>query len=519
MTSSTVLIQALQHPDIFPHEVTGFELIETHISWVLLTGSFVYKIKKPVNLGFLDFSTLEKRKFYCHEEVRKNSRLAPGIYLDVIAITGSAQFPSLNGQGEVIDYAVKMRQFTAHHTFDHLCESNTLSTEQIRLTAKMISEFHSHCPVAHADQPFGEAEHIMQPVRDNFIHLQKINLPDQHGALQYIQQWCDATFEEIKQRFIQRKHAGFIRECHGDLHLGNIALINGIPTAFDSIEFNPDLYWIDTLNDVAFLQMDLQQRQRGDLASVFINTYLQQSGDYSGLDIFRFYCVYRAIVMAKVNAIRATQCSVKQRPTHQRQIESYIKLAKSYIQPLTPQLIIMHGVSGSGKSHLAYKIIEHFPAIIIRSDAERKRLFASDTLSTKQLYSIENTQRLYQHLLSLSHTLVAAGYSVIVDATFLHHQHRQKFFDLSLNLHIAFKIIHSYCHPSTLEKRLQQRRTQHDNISDANQQILQKQLEHYSELTANEKKYCFSINTEQTKDYAQLIHFIVGDTASLDKKT
>ena len=288
MSTGFRLIQSLQNPALFPHMVDSFQVIETHISWVLLTGSYVYKIKKPLNLGFLDFSSLEKRKHYCHEELRLNSRLAPDIYLDVVAITGTEDQPTLDGSGTVIEYAVKMRQFKPNNTFDQLLAHNLLSAKQIKQTASIIAAFHSKIDRASSDTKLGGANTIKQPVLENFRQIQQLGGIEKPSSLKQLAAWSEQQHTMLGPVFSQRQQAGYIRECHGDCHLGNIALINGEVVLFDGIEFNPSLYWIDVISEIAFLVMDLQEKQRPDLAFQFLNTYLQHSGDYVGLKLLRF---------------------------------------------------------------------------------------------------------------------------------------------------------------------------------------------------------------------------------------
>lgn len=508
MTETSTLIDALQNPRIYSHEIEQFELIETHISWVLLTGHYVYKIKKPVNFGFLDFSTLQKRKFYCHEEIRKNARLAPSVYLDVVTVTGSETSPEINGQGSIIEYAVKMHQFNPDNTFDRLNRNNQLKIDHIHQLAEKIAEFHHLAPLPAEDSDFGTLGQVVQPMRDNFDQLAAVKLSHFDIPLNVIKQWTEANFITLKDILTSRKQEGFIKECHGDLHLGNVALIDNEVTPFDSIEFNPSLYWIDILSDIAFLVMDLEHRHRADLAHHFLNAYLQHSGDYNGLQVFNFYRVYRAIVMAKVSALRSTQCKGELNTTHLQNTGDYIQLAQDYIAQPRPVLIVMHGVSGSGKSWLAYKIIEHISAIIIRSDAERKRI--KDQLNNDSPYSNHNTEKVYQHLLALAESILTSGYSVIVDATFLKNSHRELFKKLATNHHIPFKIVHTFSNQNVLKQRLLWRQHCSENISDADHEVMLKQFDALDHLTLNEKATSFSIDTSLTSSLDELIKFIDG---------
>jgi len=495
------LIKSLQNPALYPHPVDSFKLIETHISWVLLTGSYAYKIKKPLNLGFLDFSSLVKREHYCREELRLNSRLAPDIYLDVVAISGNEAQPELGGLGEAIEYAVKMRQFQPDNTFDHLLLDGLLNGDHIKQTAIIIADFHTQLPLASANTLFGNPVSILVPVQENFSQIEQQGDITQKNILQPLKLWSARQHAELSPIFTQRKQAGFIRECHGDLHLGNLALIDDRVVPFDGIEFNPDLYWIDVISEVAFLVMDLQSKQRHDLAYQFLNIYLQKTGDYSGLKLLRFYLVYRAMVRAKVEAIRAHQdASEEEQQQALSRYHNYLQLAQSYTQPELPMLIIMQGVSGSGKSWLAKKIINHYQIINLRSDVERKRV----QVQGKKQYSSENRNIIYQHLLGFAKDILLENYSVLIDATFLEQQQRTLFLQLAEQCEVPLIIIHTETDQATLLERIQQRSVQTDNVSDATQAILESQLSSQQALSDDELKYSISVNTANSDDLERL---------------
>ena len=515
MASSSLLIQSLQNPAVYAHSVDYFKVIETHISWVLLTGSYAYKIKKPVNLGFLDFSSLEKRRHACYEELRLNSRLATEIYLDVVAIKGTLDQPSFDGSATTIEYAVKMRQFDPTNTFDQLLARNQLSTEHIKQSADIIATFHDHIASATNDTEFGSFEAIRQPVRENFWQIQQQQGIDAPERLKPLALWSEQQLTELMPVFRQRKLAGFIRECHGDLHLGNIALIDGKVMPFDGIEFNSTLYWIDVVNEIAFLTMDLQEKQRPDLAYQFLNRYLERSGDYGCLKLLRFYQVYRAMVRAKVNLIRACQnASSKQHQQAIAHYHHYLQLANRYTQSSKRLMIIMHGLSGSGKSWLSEQMINHVQAIRLRSDVERKRLHR---LSCQQnshsdlesgLYSQANNDMTYHYLLKLASQILDCGYTVIVDATFLQQQHRALFFKQAQQLQTAFLIVHTQADEQTLIRRINSRSKQRYHVSEADLAVLANQQQKIQPLNNEEQKNCVTVNTNQTEQLTRLWRFL-----------
>lgn len=496
-----VLIQSLQNPTLFAHKVEYFKIIETHISWVLLTGGYAYKIKKSVNLGFLDFSSLDKRLHFCHEELRLNGRFAKDIYLDVVAITGTAEIPVINGSGAAIEYAVKMRQFDSAKTFDQLLINNQLTRQHIKQTAKTISAFHSTIEKLADNTKFGGDDTVMLPVLENFKQIQQLNVIETADALLYLLDWVEQQHNALRPILNQRKRNGFVRLCHGDLHLANITLIDEQIVPFDGIEFNPSLYWIDVISDIAFLVMDLQHKQRSDLAFQFLNEYLQQTGDYGGLKLLAFYLQYRAMVRAKVSAITTSQKPESiEGQLAIADYHGYLKLAFQYTQPATAFMIIMHGVSGSGKSWLSEQIIDNFPAIRIRSDIERKRCVDTN----EGLYSRQTSLLTYQRLQQLATEIINAGYSVIVDATFLQQQMRQQFFQLAEQLAIPFRIVHTFSDQYTLQSRINSRAGQKDNVSDADQQVLQQQLSNSEALTSDELDYTIEIDTTEAADLSPL---------------
>lgn len=505
---TALLIKSLQNPALYPHPVDSVKLIETHISWVLLTGCYAYKIKKPLNLGFLDFSTVGKREHYCREELRLNSRLAPDIYLDVIAISGNETQPELGGLGKAIEYAVKMRQFPPHNTFDYLLLHGLLNNTHIKQTAIIIADFHAQLPSASLKTLFGCPESILLPVQENFSQIEQLGDIAEPSILQPLKAWSTQQHTELVSIFTQRKQEGFIRECHGDLHLGNLALIDDRVVPFDGIEFNPALYWIDVISEVAFLVMDLQSKQRPDLAYQFLNAYFQQTGDYSGLKLLRFYLVYRAMVRAKVEAIRARQnTSQEEQQQVLRRYHNYLQLAQSYTQPELPLLIIMQGVSGSGKSWLAEQIINRYQIINLRSDIERKRVQKQYVKSDEQ-YSVESRHQIYQHLLNLAKDILQADYSVLIDATFLEQQQRAIFLQLAKQCKVPFIIIHTEADQATLLKRIHQRSLQADNVSDATQAVLNNQQSSQQALSDDELHYSISVNTADSDDLDRLWRFI-----------
>lgn len=501
------LLAALQNPQVFPHSTGKFEVLETHISWVLLTGEYAYKIKKPVDLGFVDFSTLEKRRHFCHEEMRLNSRLAPELYLEVVAISGNERAPEINSDGDIFEYAVKMRQFQQKNLLLTLLDTEHLSRVEIDQLAMIIADFHRVIAVAGLDSEYGTTGAVLAPVSENFKQIRQYVDTSLEQQLQAIEGWSLQEHQRHFQDFIERKRTGFIRECHGDLHLGNIVLYRDKVMPFDGIEFNPNLYWIDVISELAFVMMDLEDHGRSDLAYRLLNGYLEQTGDYSGLKVLRYYLVYRAMVRAKVNSIRLNQTiNSEDLSVCRSNLCNYLNLASYYTQTTDPALIICHGLAGSGKTTVSQLLLEQLPAIRIRSDVERKRLHnlkpdqKSNSGISSGIYTKTSTRQTYQLLLERASTLLKSGYTTIVDATFLHRQQRHYFQAYAESNNITFIIVSCVVDVNTLRQRVAARQQSATEASEADTTVLEHQIHGQQPLTEDEQKYCVQINSESPID-------------------
>ena len=509
-----MLIDALQNPSLFDHPVTQFDVIETHISWVLLTGPYAYKIKKPVNFGFLDFSTLAQRKHFCEEELRLNRRLAPLLYLDVVTITGTEQTPQLNGESPAIEYAVKMRQFPQQAQLDRRLAQEGLAPEQIDQLAQTVARFHAKIAPVSSDSPFGDLDHVTAPVLENFTQIRHcLQQEEVDRCIDRIHTWTQAQLTSLRTVFQQRKQDGFIRECHGDMHLRNMALLEGNIVIFDCIEFNKNFYLIDVMSEIAFVVMDLEDRQQSPLARRFLNGYLQITGDYPGLRVFSYYKVYRAMVRAKVDALRTSQEPAGS-PEYQQTFQDllqYLHLAESYTQPAHPVLLINHGLSGAGKSVATRRLLEQFDVIVLRSDVERKRLFNlnTDRHATAQvgegIYNPQASEQTYTHLAMLAKSLLQSGYSVIIDAANLKKAQRDLFIRLAALFHCPYAILHYQASVATLRQRVSHRMLHEHDASDATLQVLEQQIASVEPLCNEELTHCINIDTEQELDLAKLV--------------
>lgn len=485
LASQYRLVRALQDPGLYGHAVSGFQVLETHISWVILTGEYAYKLKKAVNFGFLDFSTLEKRRLYCSEELRLNRRFAPELYLDVICVTGAVEQPALNGAGEALEYAVRMRQFPQEGLLSRIAADGKLSAADVDALTALVTQMHARAGIAEAAGEYGAPQEIHHWVMENFEQIRpSLATGRQRDRLAVLEHWCERQFTLRKWLLQERRQGGSVRECHGDLHLGNLALVNGRITPFDCIEFNPRLRWIDVMSEVAFLMMDVHDRGYPALAYRFLNGYLEVSGDYGGTRVLPYYLVYRALVRAKVAILRLAQADLEAaaRDTVWEEYDSYLALAEAYTAPRKPAIIITHGVSGSGKSWWAAQLAEALGAIRVRSDVERKRMYGlardADTGSGTGggIYSNQAGLQTYERLARLASEIVDAGYPVIVDAAFLRRAERERFQRLAEELEASFVVLHFQATMDVLQRRIRERRVEGSDPSEAGIEVLESQL-------------------------------------------
>lgn len=485
------LIQALRDPARYPGGVARVELVQTHISWVLLAGDYAYKIKKPVKLSFLDFSTLALRQKYCLDELRLNRRFAPDLYLDVVGIFNSPQDPRWQGSGAPIEYAVRMHRFEESGRLDHVCKRGELQAQHLSALADSLVTFHQAAAVAPAGSRFGSDGHILQPALDNFTDLLRV-LSDAglQTRLVALRTWTQAQFEQLAPLMQARQHAGLVRECHGDLHLANMVLIHGRVQLFDCIEFNEDLRWMDVASEIAFVYIDLLEHQQPGLADWLLDEVLSRSGDYEAARVLRFYAVYRAMVRAKVAALRWAQTGVDN-----REVDTYMALAERLLAPPPVRLVITHGLSGCGKTVASDALLQSDPnaaTLRLRSDVQRKRLFglapsaASGSGVGGGIYAAGAHERTYAHLREQAALLLQAGWSVVVDAAFLKRADRDIFRALAQQMGAGFSILAPRASPEQLRQRVLARSAAGHDASEATLAVLAKQMQTVEPLGPDE---------------------------------
>jgi len=467
------LVQALLRQTRWPHEAGDMQLMSTHVSSILLVGQHAYKLKKPLKLPFLDFSTLAQRQVSCEAELAINRRTAPEIYLEVIAITGSPDAPEIGGNGPVLDWAVHMRRFDQQALFSSLAQRRLLTATHVDSLADTLARLHLDQP-ALAPAP----DHLQQTrqwMLGNFDELQAMaaNAPERQAVTQ-LRDWFMGQWQRHQNLMDRRSREGWLRDGHGDLHLANIAWMDGRATLFDALEFNAELRQIDVVRDLAFAFMDLQAHGLCGLAWRLVNAWADATGDHAGLVLLPLFAVERACVRAKVAWLSQT--------SHHGLFDSrHFALAQRLaLAPRASGLFITMGLSGSGKSTVSQQLLQELGAVRLRSDVERKRLHGLAALdrtpTPQQLYSEEATRRTFLHLQHQAATLLAGGQCVLVDAAFLRHRERQSMQAVAQAQEAAFGVVHCLAPTAVLRQRLTHRAQSGHDASDATVSVLEQQL-------------------------------------------
>ncbi len=504
------LIRALLDPGLYTGAPERVELVQTHGAWVLLAGDSAYKIKKPVRLSFMDFSTLALRQAACEAELRVNGRFAPragaqAIYREVLPIVGTPDAPRWGrpdqDAAQAIEFAVHMRRFDEAGRLDHLCHSGQLQPAHMVQLARRMADFQRSAAVVPEAQPWGRPETVQAVVRDNLQVLQPL-LDDAHdqALLADIRAWSEAQWPQQALQLAERRRQGRVREGHGDLHLANLVLIDGEVLPFDAIEFNDSLRWVDVASDIAFTWMDLQRMGHPGLAHGLLSEWVDASGDVSAPAMLPFFAVYLSVVRAKVAAIRRSQIPADDTPARDAcaaETRLYLQLASRIARPEAPQLLITHGLSGCGKSHAAMQWLLHCPssrALRLRSDVERKRLHSLAPLQASApeerdtFYGPQASDRTYAALRERAGQLLQAGWTVVVDAAFLRRQERQAFAELARTRGCPFHILAPQAPLEVLRERIAQRQSAGHDPSEATLEVLERQLQWIEPLGADEPR-------------------------------
>lgn len=499
-----MLPAALLDPAVYPHAAPDPALVETHISWIVLAGDYAYKLKKPLRFAFLDYSTTALRRAACVAEVTLNRRWAPALYLGVSELVATAAGPRFDQPGTPIEPAVRMRRFDRRLELDALVARGEARADELAGLGAAVAGWQAAASAGDPAAAAGSPDDALAAARENLETLATPGLPVPPAEVAALAAWIEREHAALVPGLAARRAAGRIRECHGDLHAGNVVRLDGALTPFDGIEFSPRLRTIDVASDAAFLAMDLARRGRPDLAAAFADGWFAASGDYAAAGVWRWFLTYRALVRAKVLALRAQQATdAATRASAWAECRGYIAAAAGHARAGTGRLVITCGPSGSGKSRLAAALVTALPAIRIRADVERKRLAGHApaerhaAAADAGLYAPTITQATYAWLLEAAGGLVRAGLDVIVDATFQDPRQRHAAAATARAAGAGFAILECTAPAALLRARVAARR---DDPSDATTDILERQLRGWQGPAAGERACTVRVDTSTAPD-------------------
>lgn len=497
------IFESLKNPSLYGSDVDSVDILQTHISFVVLTGKYAYKIKKPVNFGFLDFSSLEKRKYYCEEEIRLNRRLCPDIYLDVVSLTEKNGNIELNGDGQVIDYAVKMKEFPQEQIMTRLLEQGKVNEKVIDDICSILVDFYRSGEQFKDVEQYGNIESVRKNTDENFEQTESVvDVTIPKDTYDYIKNATDMFFHHKKDVFKKRIKEERIHDCHGDLHSGNIVVSDNI-YIFDCIEFNKRFRYCDVASDVGFLAMDLDFLNHPFLSSYFIEQYVEKSGDEGIFDVMNFYKCYRAYVRGKVIGFKLSDPSVDKKEKQEivETAKKYFDLAHYYAtlfstdlkKDTRPLLFLVSGLTGTGKSTIARKISVDHHAHLINTDVVRKGIAGIDKFERHHdsydagLYTPEKIDFTYEKIMEKAESFLRKGENVVLDATFQKKKHRDMARRLAEEVQARFLIIHCVCPEEVVKRRLEER-VKKKSVSDGRWEIYVEQKDSFETFSQSENR-------------------------------
>lgn len=501
-----LILKSLQKPDAYPEPTSSVRLLQTHVSFLFITDNFVYKVKKPVDFGFLDFTTIDRRRIYCNEEVRLNRRLCPEIYLGVLEVRESPQGATFRGNGKVIDYAVKMKRLPEERMLDRMLAEGKVTQADIRDIAHVIACFHLAAERGKTIDKYGSSKRIRKNWEENFRQLGEfVNISLRKTDLESIRKWVDTFMADNEALFAERVSQGFIRDCDGDIHLENICLTSPL-CIFDCIEFNNSFRYTDTAADIAFFLMDLDFHGMSIFTNVFLEEYAAVTGDPGFMQLLDFYKIYRAVIRGKVESLKLLDPDIpdKDKICSRNKAVKYFRLARGYTlrRGFPKLLIITSGVMGSGKSAIASALAFELGMEITSSDAVRKELAniprnrrSLDEYGTG-IYTPDFDEATYRELLSRSEKALKTGRSMIVDATFRRQSDRLRFHSLAALSSVPFYIIQITCPEQLIKERLDERSRNPDELSEGRWELFYRQRDEFEPLGKEEGKL-ISIDTSR----------------------
>ena len=477
------LVEALSDPAFYDHPVDQVRFIQTHISSVFLTGEFVYKLKKPVNFGFLDFSTIELRRLYCQAEVELNSRLAPSVYLRAAPITIDDGRPALEGSGEVVDWLVVMRELDQDLLGNEVLERGDLTEAHMDALVEVLVPFYREAKTGEGVDQYGTAKGVKVNTDENFSQTKayagKLLSTERY---KHIRRWTNAFYNEKAELFKRRVSEGRVRESHGDLHLGNIFL-EAPPIIFDCIEFNERLRCGDVAVDLAFMAMDLDFNGRQDLGRRFIDGYVEASGDTELVDMLDFYKCYRAYVRGKIACFTSSDPALDNgaKRAQRNLARRYFGLAYNYAGGRErPPLVVLYGLMGSGKTNVARYLREQFGWHLLSTDAIRKQISGVGENTrvwvpyNEGLYSPEMNKKTYAEVCRRAENLLLGGFPVVVDGAFKYREERVPVIEAAARTGARLVFLQTVCEPGEQRRRLKVRQ-QHETRSDGRVELMEHQ--------------------------------------------
>lgn len=522
--SAPRLPDALLDPAAYPHPAADLRLVETHVSWIALAGQYAYKLKKPVRFAFLDYSSRDLRRAACDTELTLNRRWAPQLYLDLLVLVATPAGPRFVPAGAADgEPAVRMTRFDRREELDRLIAEDAIAAEALAALGADLAGWHARAPIAAADGPWGGPAPALQAALESFDALRAPRAPLERGRIGRLEAKLRAAHGDLVPWFVARRAAGRVRECHGDLHTRNVVRLDGRLTPFDAIDFAPGLRWIDVAADAAFLAMDLERLGRADLAHAFLDGWFAASGDYEAAAGLPWLIAYRALVRAKVDALRAAQLpDGAESAAAWRECETFVALAEARLAPRRGRLYATAGASGSGKSWLAAQLVPMLPAIRVRSDVERKRLAGLAPLAASRspvdagLYADAVTARTYAHLAHVAASLLRAGFDVVVDAAHLYAHQRAATAGAAAAAGAPLTWIECTAPEALLRARVNARR---GDASEATAAVLDRQLARREPLTPAEAAAAIRVDTSGTLDVPALARTLRAAAAPRDGST
>lgn len=483
------LVRALLQPGAYPHSPDRVEFIQTHVSYVFLAGEYAYKVKKPVNFGFLDYSTPGKRRYYCQQEVRLNRRLCDGVYLGVVPVREEGERIVVNGgSGPIVDYAVWMRRVPHERMLDRLIERGAATPRMAEMVAERLAPFHSEAETSPAIARYGDWA-IRYNHRENVAqwvpYVGRTLTAEQHRALTAYAEAFFARKAEVLQRRVKELR---IRRVHADLRADAVLIGDDGVCIMDCVEFNRRINLLDVARDVGFFDMDLKYRGRPDLAAAFLRAYQKRAKDRDLPDVLPFYAYYSACVRGKVEnfMLDVPGLTARERREAARRARRYFALAADYAKTLPPALLVITtGLSGTGKSTIARALARRLGAKVIASDVVRKQLVGmKPTRRVREeyrggIYSREITDRTYNALMDAARPLLLAGKHVVLDAAFLHRRYRQLAARLARATGAQFACLEVRASDREVRSRLDRRVAGGKGVSDAGWDIYVVQKRRY----------------------------------------